>query len=421
MKIKLNNVGIINKCDVEFLTGFNIIVGNSGSGKSTLMRAIHNIATNEFSDSDISFGKNTMNIEVASDNNTVSYTRSIKSRGDKFYYTVNGEKYAKVGRSELQAVSDTLKIGNQNINGEDINFNFNLQFATPFLIFGSQSTLYNVLTYRSQFDVSSMNDYYNQDVKANKNEIATNTEVKNQFEQSLESLKKQEVDLKPIENLYSRFIIYKHKSTLLNDLKKLYSQLVELNATLEKISNISKILIKIEKCVNLFNQHSDCIKLYNNIKSSDKIEDRLSCYSDTLNNCRTSIQLLELLKDLLSIRDMLVICNKLKSRMQSITNCLQNIESNKYTTEMLNDFVRQHQLLRFSNKCNNIIKILKRADSTKISLLEDFININNVFNQIENINSNMMKVRWLESEVNNKMSTFKVCPLCGNHLGVYND
>lgn len=420
MKVKLNNVGIINKCDVEFLPGFNIIVGNSGSGKSTLMRAIHGIATNEFSDSDISFGKNTMTIEIESDNNTVVYTRSIKSRGDKFYYTVNGEKYAKVGRSELQAASDILKIGNQNINGEDINFNFNLQFATPFLIFGSQSTLYNVLTYRSQFDVSSMNDYYNQDVKANNNEIATNTEVKNRLEQNLESLKKQEIDLKSIENLYSRFITYKHKSVLLNDLKQVYSQLVELSSISEKVSNISKILNKIEKCNNLFKQYSDYIELYNCKKNSDKIENKLSEYSAIISSYSKAKQSLELLKDLLSIKNTFFICNRLKSRSDSIISCLQNVKSNNYSTEMLNDFVRQYQLLKFSNKCNNIIKILKQFNSTKISLLEDLININNVFNQIENINRSMTKIKQLESDVNNEMSTFKVCPLCGSHLGACN-
>ena len=130
MKLNLKNVGVIDSCEVEFVPGINIIVGSSGSGKSTLLRSIHNIAVNEFSDSDISFGKDSMTISVECDNNIIEYSRFTKSKGDKFYYVVNGEKYSKVGRQPLQVVSDILKLGDININGDCINFNFNMQFST---------------------------------------------------------------------------------------------------------------------------------------------------------------------------------------------------------------------------------------------------------------------------------------------------
>ena len=178
MRVRLKNVGIIDDCDIKFVPGINLIIGSSGSGKSTLMRSIYNIASNEFSDSDISFGKNSMHIRVDYNGNSVEYSRSIKSKGDRFYYLVNGEKYAKVGRTVLPAVADVLKICDVDVNGENINFNFNLQFSSPFLILGNQSTLYNVLTYRSSFDISSINDYYTIDVKNNASEIASNVKLK---------------------------------------------------------------------------------------------------------------------------------------------------------------------------------------------------------------------------------------------------
>ena len=78
MKVKLNNVGIISNCEVEFVPGVNLVIGNSGSGKSTLMRCIYNVAANDFADSDISFGKNTMSVRVDHNDNTIEYTRSIK-------------------------------------------------------------------------------------------------------------------------------------------------------------------------------------------------------------------------------------------------------------------------------------------------------------------------------------------------------
>ena len=77
MKVKLSNVGIIDKCEVEFVPGVNLIIGSSGSGKSTLMRCIYNMAANEFADSDISFGQNTMSIEIENGDNVVQYSRSV--------------------------------------------------------------------------------------------------------------------------------------------------------------------------------------------------------------------------------------------------------------------------------------------------------------------------------------------------------
>ena len=126
MRIKLKNVGVISDCDIEFVPGINLIVGSSGSGKSTLMRCIHNVAMNEFSDSDISFGKNSMRVEIENNNNRIEYARSIKAKGtERCYYKVNGETYTKLGRQVLPAVKDSLRISDINVNGEDVNFNFN--------------------------------------------------------------------------------------------------------------------------------------------------------------------------------------------------------------------------------------------------------------------------------------------------------
>ena len=79
MKIRLSNVGVVKNADLEFIPGLNLIVGSSGSGKSTLMRTIYNAATNEFADSDITFGKNSMSVEIECDGNNIQYNRSIRN------------------------------------------------------------------------------------------------------------------------------------------------------------------------------------------------------------------------------------------------------------------------------------------------------------------------------------------------------
>ena len=246
MRVKLNNVGVIDECDVEFTPGITLIIGSSGSGKSTLMRSIYNMASNGFSDCDIAFNKNTMKVFIECDGNKVEYIRNLKSKGDRFYYIVNGETYSKVGRTSLQQVSDALKISNIDINGEEINFNFNLQFSTPFLILGSQSTLYNVLTYRSTFDIASINDYYKLDIKNNESEILTVTKVKERLESTLNELEDKAEHFSPIENIYSKYMQCKHDSNFIDNLLQL-NEKIKFNNDIELKSSY------IEQCLNNVN------------------------------------------------------------------------------------------------------------------------------------------------------------------------
>ena len=106
-----------------------------------------------------------------------------------------------------------------------VNFNFNLQFSSPFLILGSQSTLYNVLTYRSSFDIASINDMYTADIKSNAVEISTTSSVKEKLECNLKLLNDKSEKLQPIEQLYSDYVSYKHNFEKLELLKDLHDKL----------------------------------------------------------------------------------------------------------------------------------------------------------------------------------------------------
>lgn len=419
MKIHLNNVGIINKCDVEFIPGINLIIGSSGSGKSTLMRCLYNMAVNEFSDSDISFGHNTMKVKIINDdNNVIEYNRSIKTKNDKCCYIVNGERYTKLGRQPLKAVSDTLKIGDIDINGESINFNFNLQFSSPFLILGSQSTLYNVLTYRSTFDISSINDYYMADVKNNSYKIATNEKLKEQLESNLNTLENQLEHLAPIENLYSDYIAYKHKLCIVNELNKLYNLLAYYKKITDLVFAIDPLINNINKSLNNITIINNLYSYKNNINNYNTFVSNINYITNIikLNECAANkFQLLYDVSKLIVMRKSLNICNNNYYYICSNITLLEKLLLNEQFTI---DLLKQKNILLELDRCNKFINLVHNLSNYNINAISDLLMLDDKLLQFININKIIKETKRKCTITNNKLAKFGVCPLCGNHLEI---
>lgn len=417
MRVRLSNVGVIENCDVEFTPGVTLIIGNSGSGKSTLMRSIYNIASNGFSDSDISFGKGRMKVAIDYNGNHIEYNRRTKSeKGERFYYTINNEPYTKVGRNALQQVSDILKIGDLDINGESINFNFNLQFSTPFLILGSQSTLYNVLTYRSTFDISSINDYYNIDVKNNSNEICTTVKLKERLEDNLCNLESQANNLSHIEQIYSDYIECKHKESVINELKSLLEKInihnnYECKSDLlnETITDISSAIQAISILKEICDYRDKC-KLNTSLNSIITKQCRL------IDSYNRSIELTQSLIDLHRLSKILSYNNVVCDNLLIICKCINSSKKLLINEELLNDIIRQKVLLSKISKYSKIISILNSYNRNNIDLIQDLISISSKFSSISDINKSISGILSIEDSIHSKLSEFSVCPLCGGSL-----
>lgn len=416
MKVKLKNVGVIDSCDVEFVPGINIIVGSSGSGKSTLLRSIHNIAANEFSDSDISFGKESMNVSIVCDDNVVEYSRFAKSKGDKFYYVVNGEKYSKVGRQSLSAANDCLKLGDIDINGDSINFNFNMQFSTPFLIFGSQSTLYNVLTYRSQFDISKINDCYNSDVKLNNNEINTASKVRDQLTANLDDLKIREQRLKPVEDLYSKYVLYKHTASDISDLDSLLDKLNNVKSIDSRLVNLNNSIANTKTATDKISELSDIIKYNSSVDSVNRLNSFINYTLVVDTWYRDAESLVSTLNDLLLLNNKLIM-NTTESDTVGELSSMINAMSHMISKEGLIGVVKYvYDKLCLVENVSDKVKALSLLDDALIDAIDDEILIYTSLKSVYNIEQ---KISFLNDEIlliENELYLFKACPLCGSYL-----
>lgn len=417
MKIKLSNVGVIKDCDIEFVPGVNLIIGSSGSGKSTLMRCIHNIVTNDFADSDVSFGKTNMDVCIENNGNTIEYIRNLSGRGEKSVYIVNGEQYSKVGRVPLPAACEALKINDIEINGEKINFNFNLQFSSPFLILGSRSTLYNVLTYRSSFDISSINDYYNVDVKSNNSELSSNNKIKEKLEDNLATLKAQADKLSSVEILYCKYTNYKHKLELKNDIEELKSGLLYSNKLKDKIDNINSTSKEFEKICNLYNIISDLERYSKLYKANEVIHNRISTINDIKSSVDNSIELISALSDITKIENRLANKSNLLYRISSLSKMIESSEDILKKSSIASDLSRLTSLLSNYEKCSLTLDTIDTNNSD--SLINDISSAMILLEKMKESQKYHEKVKEIESLCilnKERLSEFKVCPLCGGSV-----
>lgn len=254
MELELRNVGIIKSAHLEFIQGLNLIVGSSSSGKSTLLRAIRCMMDNSFSDSNITYGQKKMAIRMVYNDHSATYVRDLDKPQRKSAYQIDGKVYTKLGRTSLDDLSAIFKLAPVEIDGEKINFNFSAQFSGPFLLLGSPSLLYSILTYRSSFDITKINDLYYTDLKKIKQDTSVLLKTKESLDKEKENKEKELDKLKDFPSVFIR-------------VQKIKQQYESLNKERETLKNYKDILSKIdtsklklrhiEESLNSFTGYSD--------------------------------------------------------------------------------------------------------------------------------------------------------------------
>lgn len=215
MKIELRNCGIVKSASLEFVNGLNLILGPSSSGKSTLFRVIRSFIDNSFSDSQVSIGHTQLGVKIIDNGHEYVYVRNLGSRESKSQYSIDGKIFQKVGRTPLLELISSLRLSSIVVNGIEQNFNFNSQFAGPFLLLSSPSVLYSVLSYHSGVEISKLYDCYKTDLRKTKVDITVSEGVISQLEESqrrsqhrldsLEDFPKSYSELNSIEQIFAGY------------------------------------------------------------------------------------------------------------------------------------------------------------------------------------------------------------------------
>ena len=382
MIVKVKNLGIISEAELEFKKGLNIIVGSSSSGKSTLLRGIKNLIDNSFTDSSISSDKTSMSISIENNGHIVEYIRDLNNAQRKSMYTVDGVQYTKVGRLPLQQVYDAIGIRSFEIDGTNVYFNMSSQFSAPFLVLESKSFLYSVLTYRSSFDITRINDLYYTDLKEVKKSISEKEIEKKLIEENINGAKQKLELLNDVPVIYDKFQILKNKDCELSSLK---SYIKRYNDNIE-MRNISEN--NIEHLSLFFSLYDKVCKVISDYKIIHKYSDTIKSISDsnlTVNNIKEYLRLLSLLEE-------------------------------------------KHSRIK---KLNNFISLYKKID-LESSLILLFSKLDSISSQIihvvetnaikEKLHSSQCNVKQFSREIdsiNSELSCISVCPLCGaslNHI-----
>lgn len=377
MEIELKNVGIIKSAQLEFINGLNIIVGSSSSGKSTLFRAIRSMMDNSFTDSAVTYGEKKLAIKINHDGHTATYIRDLENTNRKSAYQIDGKVFVKVGRSSLEDLSKLFKIAPIEIDGEKINFNFSAQFSGPFLLLGSSSLLYSILTYRSTFDITQLNDLYFTDLKKVKQDISVNQKTKETLQKEKEY---KEEGLKKMEDFPSVYIQVQTLKQQYEYLQRQRSLISKYKETLSKQQECKDRLLKIGYILDRYIGYEDRLKQYRMLSSLVLMKSKKE----------------ESIENIKNITNLLNQFSSIPSLYKTYTTLQKYVSLNKKVT-----------------KNKDLLSKLVIPDVSTLSLL---VNYCKVKNNMKEVKDNLSKFSIKISDIKEQILSVGVCPLCNQPL-----
>lgn len=377
MEVKLSNVGIIKEAELKFIPGLNLIVGSSSSGKSTLLRAIRCMMDNSFSDSHISYGKKKMEIQIKYNGHDATYTRDLDNQSRKSAYLIDGKTYTKLGRTSLDDLTSLFKMSPKEIDGEKINFNFSSQFAGPFLLLGSPSLLYSILTYRSTFDITKINDLYFTDYKKVKQDLNVLQKTRESLEKERDNKEKQLSELAEFPHIYLRVQRLKQQFDTLQVQRNLYASYKE---ALNRKEQGELRLKKIHSVLSAYVGYSERLLTYTTIMQYSKVK---------------------LVKESIteSVEQINLIRNKVKEVLPTYTE-----------VSLLNSY------LHISKQIRSYTDTLGKVSIQDCRVVDTLKSVLQLQESIEDKKRGLLKADSLLQQVNNDIQKVDVCPLCNQPI-----
>lgn len=421
ISVDLKNVGIIKEAHLGFVPGVNLILGASSSGKSTLLRALHSLADNSFTDTMVTHGCGVMQIDINTGDAHVTYTRDTKARDRKACYVVNGEEYTKLGRQQLDVVASTLKLSSVKIDSENINFNFSSQFSGPFLLLGSPSTLYSVLTYHDSFDVTRLDDLYKTDVKT----IADNMKLNRKLNERLVNEDTEAVSelerLSGVPELYARVASLKAKIERLEVIRTMIERMSQLKTSHARATEVLRRNSDLQAAImSVLIKQRDYLRL-------QKLRSLMTLYTGALRMVSltdpvNSFQMEGLSRKVLNLSNLRQLC-------ELYEQCRQ-VQMNVHATDGVAG-IDLHSLSKKMSQLGGIKKLVlayKRSAelqsllSSTPDFTERFTTMQRCFRLIDlvedarRVNMNIARLSADVENIDYEVEKIGVCPLCGQAM-----
>ena len=372
LRVDLENFQSISKASLEFIQGINIIVGQSNSGKSAILRAIKGAIMNPSgSQRYIKNGEKDFKVGLEYEGNNVEWSRNSKSPT----YTVNGEKYQKVGGSNLLDILD--KSGFVLYDNKEL-MNIEGELELPFPFDKSNTELFKLFE-KNIFCVSD-STAVSKLIKADEDEVTENKKMATyelgRAKEKLEALEELEKVIDIDKLMQGRNVLDK----LFKDKEKLVLDISQLSG----IIVLGKLLSKHIEPVNIvLNLHQDYINLMKDINKLDEIrgvgkvlQTKPTASTPQIFNISEYEELERAVK-------------QVESAIQAIS-ILSPLEAP--TTKVIGE---EYTSLR--NDINTLLRIREQAQILQNDILQKKDEI---------------------SKLEEKKKEFKVCPLCGRELNV---
>lgn len=398
LKLSLENFQAVSRGILEFKTGLNFIVGQSNSGKTATFRALKDCLLNPNKAArHISNGTSQAVVTLEYNGNTIEWRRTPKSST----YTINGQEYVKVGRSDVfKLLEDSGFV--QGSSGVIMNIEEELQLPFPFGM--SKQELFKL--YEDVFCISD-SAVILKAAKGREEEIKfeiSNLESANlKNEKKIEELNKfkEEVDLDFLRSRKAYLKSNRDRLTLLKDGLPEIRKANEIQGiTLsESEYSFTDLLPEYQEKLNLSKLASTLKKLHN-LKFS-------------------SLEGFEISKDLV---------NKIKEakELKATIEKLRTLDSVTFTEFTFSSRIPRYEELKELRDAGNLLKRIKAFELPEFSVTVDFQRYKELKELSALIKDGESTTKVKEGELNSiegrikelssLLKEFKVCPLCHRPL-----
>lgn len=398
--IDLNNFQSISSAELKFIPGINLIVGQSNSGKTAIIRAVNAVISNPTRGKYyIKKGTKAANVLINYEGNSIRWERTSSDST----YEIDGELYKKTGRNDL---FDLLETSGFVRDDADNVMNIEGEWNLPFPFDRTPSELFKL--FENIFCISDsaviLKSFKDEESNIVKDKLAQEDKL-GRLTRKAEALKELESEIN-IDKYTKKLEIFrghcKKYQELAEDLKKINKSEKFTKLTLDDIvpptENSLTKYIEAVKDYKFLVKVVQRQKFYKSLPASVIVGDTIEKYEQAYADYQHIVHA-ESLKKLDLSRECFVDGS--------------TIDKYQEVLEDYNDLIRLRKVseLNIDRTCD----IGNTIDDYE-TMLQDYNFIIRCHEKCKSLKSKFLEVESKANFAQDKLSKYKVCPLCGHEL-----